>query len=311
MGAASSRHLPINVAHRDFVRLGELRLDDVRRATRPRARRPRAGRGPRRGRRHRRGGRPRGRLGPRARSRRSSPASLFGLDAAAEAFRQTGRRRPRAARPARGAGATRSRPRWRRVAGPARAAARRRAHRAQPALPPLRRRDADRALRRGGRGTGARILDTRKTTPGLRALEKAAVAAGGGSNHRMGLYDAILIKENHIALAGGLGEAVRRARERRARCRSRSSAATSTRSREALGRRRRPAAARQHGRRPSCARRSAPRAAPASAPRARGLGRGHARERRRDRRDRRRLHLGRRADPLGAGARPQHAARAD
>jgi nicotinate-nucleotide pyrophosphorylase (carboxylating) len=62
-------------------------------------------------------------------------------------------------------------------------------------------------------GTDARILDTRKTTPGLRALEKAAVAAGGGTNHRMGLYDAILIKENHAALAGGVGEAVRRARE--------------------------------------------------------------------------------------------------
>jgi nicotinate-nucleotide pyrophosphorylase (carboxylating) len=61
-------------------------------------------------------------------------------------------------------------------------------------------------------GTGARILDTRKTTPGLRALEKAAVAAGGGTNHRMGLYDAILIKDNHAALAGGVGEAVRRAR---------------------------------------------------------------------------------------------------
>ena len=64
-------------------------------------------------------------------------------------------------------------------------------------------------------GTGARILDTRKTTPGLRALEKAAVAAGGGTNHRMGLYDAILIKENHAALAGGVGEAVRRARDAR------------------------------------------------------------------------------------------------
>ena len=64
-------------------------------------------------------------------------------------------------------------------------------------------------------GTGARILDTRKTTPGLRALEKAAVAAGGGMNHRMGLHDAILIKENHAALAGGVGEAVRRAREAR------------------------------------------------------------------------------------------------
>jgi nicotinate-nucleotide pyrophosphorylase (carboxylating) len=61
-------------------------------------------------------------------------------------------------------------------------------------------------------GTGARILDTRKTTPGLRELEKAAVAAGGGRNHRMGLYDAILIKENHIALAGGLAKAVYKAR---------------------------------------------------------------------------------------------------
>ena len=61
-------------------------------------------------------------------------------------------------------------------------------------------------------GTGARILDTRKTTPGLRALEKAAVAAGGGHNHRMGLYDAILIKENHIALAGSLARAVHAAR---------------------------------------------------------------------------------------------------
>ncbi|TMK72852.1 MAG: carboxylating nicotinate-nucleotide diphosphorylase [Actinobacteria bacterium] len=62
-------------------------------------------------------------------------------------------------------------------------------------------------------GTGTAILDTRKTTPGLRSLEKAAVAAGGGRNHRMGLHDAVLIKENHIAVAGGLAEAVRRARE--------------------------------------------------------------------------------------------------
>ena len=60
-------------------------------------------------------------------------------------------------------------------------------------------------------GTGAVILDTRKTTPGLRALEKAAVAAGGATIYRFGLYDAILIKENHAALAGGVGEAVRRA----------------------------------------------------------------------------------------------------
>jgi nicotinate-nucleotide pyrophosphorylase (carboxylating) len=57
-------------------------------------------------------------------------------------------------------------------------------------------------------GTGTRILDTRKTTPAMRVLEKAAVAAGGGVNHRSGLYDAILIKENHIALAGGLEGAV-------------------------------------------------------------------------------------------------------
>jgi nicotinate-nucleotide pyrophosphorylase (carboxylating) len=63
--------------------------------------------------------------------------------------------------------------------------------------------------------TGAKVLDTRKTIPGLRALEKAAVAAGGGTNHRMGLYDAILIKENHAVIAGGVGEAVRRAREAR------------------------------------------------------------------------------------------------
>jgi len=65
------------------------------------------------------------------------------------------------------------------------------------------------------RGIGATILDTRKTTPGLRRLEKAAVAAGGGVNHRMGLYDAILIKENHIALAGGLAKAVHAARSAR------------------------------------------------------------------------------------------------
>ena len=61
-------------------------------------------------------------------------------------------------------------------------------------------------------GTGATVLDTRKTTPGLRMLEKAAVAAGGAANHRVGLYDAILIKENHIAAAGGIAQAVEGAR---------------------------------------------------------------------------------------------------
>ncbi len=62
--------------------------------------------------------------------------------------------------------------------------------------------------------SGTKLLDTRKTTPGMRSLEKQAVAAGGGANHRMGLWDMALIKDNHIAAAGGIGlavEAVRRA----------------------------------------------------------------------------------------------------
>ena len=63
-------------------------------------------------------------------------------------------------------------------------------------------------------GTKAQILDTRKTTPGLRALEKYAVRVGGGRNHRYGLFDGILIKENHVRAAGGVGEAVRRAKAR-------------------------------------------------------------------------------------------------
>ena len=61
-------------------------------------------------------------------------------------------------------------------------------------------------------GTGAQILDTRKTTPGMRLLEKAAVVAGGGNNHRIGLWDAYLIKENHIEMAGGIAAAVAAAR---------------------------------------------------------------------------------------------------
>jgi nicotinate-nucleotide pyrophosphorylase (carboxylating) len=61
-------------------------------------------------------------------------------------------------------------------------------------------------------GTGCKVIDTRKTTPGFRALEKAAAAAGGITNHRMGLYDAILIKNNHIAAAGGVGAAIERTR---------------------------------------------------------------------------------------------------
>lgn len=62
-------------------------------------------------------------------------------------------------------------------------------------------------------GTGARIIDTRKTVPLLRALQKHAVVAGGGGNHRMGLYDQVLIKDNHIGAVGSAAEAVRRARD--------------------------------------------------------------------------------------------------
>jgi len=69
-------------------------------------------------------------------------------------------------------------------------------------------------------GTGARVVDTRKTTPGWRALEKAAVRAGGGTNHRVGLWDMVLVKDNHADAAGGVAEAARAARagnERRVR----------------------------------------------------------------------------------------------
>lgn len=62
------------------------------------------------------------------------------------------------------------------------------------------------------KGTKARIVDTRKTTPGLRVLEKYSVRVGGGINHRTGLYDGVLIKENHIAAAGGISEAIKRVR---------------------------------------------------------------------------------------------------
>ncbi|KPK99826.1 MAG: nicotinate-nucleotide pyrophosphorylase [candidate division Zixibacteria bacterium SM23_73_3] len=64
------------------------------------------------------------------------------------------------------------------------------------------------------KGSKAKILDTRKTTPGLRILEKHAVKAGGGENHRMGLFDMILIKENHIRAAGGISEAVKKAKSK-------------------------------------------------------------------------------------------------
>jgi len=151
--------------------------------------------------------------GARARARivQKQAGVVFGLEAAAEAFRQAG------AEEFEGLEAEGS---WRdavpadvaSVSGPARAllAAERTAlnlvcHLSGVATLTARFVDAV-------QGTDARILDTRKTTPGLRVFEKAAVAAGGGQNHRLGLHDAVLIKENHIALAGGLAEAVRSAR---------------------------------------------------------------------------------------------------
>lgn len=73
---------------------------------------------------------------------------------------------------------------------------------------------ATREIARAIEGTRARVCCTRKTTPGLRALEKYAVRAGGGMNHRFGLDDAVLIKDNHIAVAGGVREAITRARAR-------------------------------------------------------------------------------------------------
>ena len=140
------------------------------------------------------------------------PGVLFGLEAAGEVFRQAGAAGLKPAAPE---------GEWRDqvpaavaiVSGPARAllAAERTALNFLCHLSGVATLTALFVKAAGGSGT--RILDTRKTTPGLRALEKAAVAAGGGTNHRMGLDDAILIKDNHAALAGGVGKAVRRARE--------------------------------------------------------------------------------------------------
>jgi nicotinate-nucleotide pyrophosphorylase (carboxylating) len=73
---------------------------------------------------------------------------------------------------------------------------------------------ATRALARLLEGTATRVLDTRKTLPGLRLAQKYAVRCGGGTNHRLGLYDAILIKENHLVAAGGIRKAVEAARKR-------------------------------------------------------------------------------------------------
>ena len=148
----------------------------------------------------------------RARIVQKQPGVIFGLDAAAEVFAQVG---------ARALDPTAAEGEWRDdvpadvglASGPARAllAAERTALNLLGHLSGIATLTA--RFARAIDGSGAVLLDTRKTTPGMRELEKAAVAAGGGRNHRMGLYDAILIKENHLVLAGGVAEAVRAARE--------------------------------------------------------------------------------------------------
>ena len=144
-------------------------------------------------------------------------------------------------------------------------------------------------------GTGATILDTRKTTPGLRALEKYAVRCGGGTNHRAGLDDAILVKENHLRIAGGIARRRRRAGgnglpvEVEAETLDEVAEALEAGVDRILLDNMTPG-------------RGAPRPSSSSRGRvaARGVRRHLARDRPRLRRDRRRLHLRRRADPLGA-----------
>ena len=157
---------------------------------------------------------------PDARARaditQKAPGVISGLDVAAAVFRP--RRRARALARARPRGRmARARRRRARDRGPARAllTAERTALNFLGRLSGVATATARvvRAVEAAG-GT-AKILDTRKTTPGMRRLEKRAVADGGGVNHRIGLFDFILIKENHAALAGGVGEAVRRARAAR------------------------------------------------------------------------------------------------
>ena len=168
---------------------------------------------------------------------------------------------------------------------------------------------ADRAVgRRASQGTGARIRDTRKTTPGLRALEKYAVRCGGGVNHRMSLSDAALVKDNHVVAAGGVAaafEPVRAASRAAGRGRGRHARPGSRGDR----RRRRPRPARQHARPTRCASPSASpgaRGTPARASCSRPRGGLTLDRRRGGRRDRRRLPLRRRAHPLRAG--PRHRA---
>ena len=144
----------------------------------------------------------------RARVEQRAPGVIFGLDAAAEVFRQTGGGELEF-RAAAEEGVWRDRGEVLSVEGPAAAVL----AGERVALNLLGRLSGVATLTAryvaAVEDTGTRILDTRKTTPGLRELEKAAVVAGGGVSHRAGLYDAILVKENHALLAGGVGEAAR------------------------------------------------------------------------------------------------------
>ena len=136
----------------------------------------------------------------RATITQKQPGVIYGLELAQATFRELdpglcGRARRRGGPVARGWAGARRRGAYARRA-------RRRANRAELPRAPLGDRDICSAGRAGRYGDAAQVLDTRKTTPGMRSLEKAAVAAGGAHNHRAGLYDRILIKDNHIAAAG-------------------------------------------------------------------------------------------------------------
>ena len=127
-----------------------------------------------------------------------------------------------------------------RCRGPLRVGPHRRAHRAQLPVPPVGRRHRSPAGSCEAAGPTARIWDTRKTLPGLRALEKAAVRAGGGVNHRGSLSDFVLIKDNHLAGLGITDAVAPGARRCGPAARSRSSATTSSRCEEAIAAGRRP-----------------------------------------------------------------------
>ena len=192
------------------------------------------------------------------------PIVAFGIDIAAAVFalvdprdRGRGARAGRRARRSRRAAADGARPGAQR--------ARRRAHRAQLRAAAVGRRDAARsATPTRSRGTKARVVDTRKTTPGFRVLEKAAVLAGGCGNHRFDLGSGILIKDNHIAACGSVRAAVEAAKAQRAASAAhRGRGHEPRRARRGARRRRRDRAARQHdagagrGRRRARARRAA------------------------------------------------------